>query len=72
MKTSFEFIHQGHKGRAEYEMTRKLNMGAFKMFSFRVLKDSTWIYQGTLSFPAKKQIIEQVAHIFGPQETSDE
>ena len=67
MKTSFEFQHQGRKVKAEYEMTRKLDLGKFKLFSFRVLEGGDWVYQGTLSFPVKftkKQIIENMRHIF--------
>lgn len=66
MKTSFEFEHQGHKMKAEYEQIRKLNGRYFKVFSFRVLKGDTWLYHGTLTFPVKatkKQIIENVVHI---------
>ncbi len=76
MKTSFEFEYQGRKVKAEYEQTEKLNMGDFKLFSFRVLKGGKWIYQGSLSFPVKftkKQIIEQAVHILaGIQEAGDE
>ncbi len=80
MKTSFEFEYEGRKVKAEYELTgklykvkaeyeqtEKLNMGDFKLFSFRVLEGGDWVYQGTLSFPVKftkKQIIENVRHIF--------
>lgn len=76
MKTSFEFEHQGHKMKAEYEQTVRLNMGSFKLFSFRVLKGGAWVYQGTMSFPVKatkKQIVENVEHIsFGTEEAGDE
>lgn len=66
MRTSFEFEYQGHKVRAKYEGITKLDRGAFKLFSFLVLKEGAWIYQGTLSFPVKatkKQLIENVAHL---------